>query len=125
MKAIAVLAIMATGILIGSVPSTANAATGFLKGERDEGLSKICFYDVLGETHTLNVSSVSLCPLSYNFDITPDVPAQRQYESGGKTGFLSGEREQGLSKICYYDVLGETYALTISSVMLCPLTHRF
>ena len=111
--------------LISLLPYTASAATGFLKSEREQGLSKICFYDVLGETHTINVSSVSLCPLSQNFNVMPKAPAQRSYGSGGKTGFLKGEREQGLSKICFYDVLGETYALNVSAVSLCPLNHRF
>lgn len=125
MRAVTSFVIFATGLVLSLASSEALAAAGFLKGERDQGMSKICFYDVLGEIHTLNVSSVSLCPLSRNFDITPSVPAQRGYDSSGKTGFLQGERVQGLSKICYYDVLGETYALTISSVRLCPLNHRF
>jgi hypothetical protein len=55
----------------------------------------------------------------------PRAPEQQGYSSGGKTGFLKGEREQGFSKICFYDVLGETYALNVSSVSLCPLNHRF
>ncbi|TDQ56503.1 hypothetical protein EDC45_1908 [Mesocricetibacter intestinalis] len=59
-------------ILIGlvatlSLISSAYAATGFLKGERTDGMNKICYYDVLGSTYTLNVSSVSLCPLTHNF----------------------------------------------------------
>jgi len=124
MKSTSVLATFSI-VLLSLAPDTASAATGFLKGEREQGLSKICFYDVLGETHTINVSSVSLCPLSQNFDVMPKAPAQREYGSGGKTGFLKGEREQGLSKICFYDVLGETYALNVSSVSLCPLNHRF
>ena len=108
-----------------SIVNTAEAATGFLSGELNEGLSKICLYDVLGETHTLNISSVSLCPLSRNFEAMPNIPKQRSINSGGKTGFLKGEREQGLSKICYYEVLGDTYAITINSIKLCPLNHRF
>ena len=112
-------------LFFGAMPADAGAVIGFLEGEREQGLSKICYYDVLGETHTLNVSSVSLCPLSQDFDIMPAIPASRGYQSGAKTGFLQGEREQGLSKICYYDVLGETYALTISSVSLCPINHQF
>lgn len=117
------ICLVATACLL--LPLKAQAAVGFLQGERTEGMSKICFYDVLGETHTLNVSAVTLCPLSQNFDIMPDVPAERGYYSGGRTGYLQGERTQGLSKNCYYDVLGETHALTISSVKLCPITHKF
>jgi len=38
------------------------------------------------------------------------------------TCFGSGERTSGMNKICYYDCLGSTAAITISSVELCPLT---
>jgi len=125
MKTLTTMVVLTCGLLLAAVSADAVAATGFLKGERNEGLSKICFYDVLGETHTINVSSVRLCPQTQNFDIMPKVPAQSDYGSGGKTGFLKGDHEQGLSKMCYYDVLGESYALTISAVKLCPLSHRF
>lgn len=43
------------------------AATGFLTGERESGMNKICYYDVLGSTYTLNIGIVELCPLSYEF----------------------------------------------------------
>ena len=38
------------------------------------------------------------------------------------TAFLSGEQTSGMNKICYYDHLGSTVAITISSVELCPLS---
>ena len=38
------------------------------------------------------------------------------------TGFLTGESQSGMAKICYYDVLGSTHAITIKAVELCPLT---
>ena len=47
--------------------SAASAATGFLSGERISGMNKICYYDVLGSTYTLNIGMVELCPLSYDF----------------------------------------------------------
>jgi hypothetical protein len=48
--------------------STALYATlGFLKGEKVSGMNKMCFYDVLGSTYTLNVKSYELCPLSHEF----------------------------------------------------------
>ena len=43
------------------------ATMGFYKGEQISGMNKICFYDVLGSTHTLNVKSYELCPLNYDF----------------------------------------------------------
>ncbi len=120
-----VFQLMFLALSIGGWASNANAATGFLKGEMNQGLSKVCFYDVLGETHTLNIPSTKLCPLSYQFEVIPRVPAQPPAGSFGKTGFLKGEQRQGLTKICYYDVLGEIYMITISSVTLCPLTYKF
>lgn len=44
---------------------------------------------------------------------------------GSSTGFLSHESENGFSKICYYDVLGDTKALNRSSTDICPLSHKF
>ena len=38
------------------------------------------------------------------------------------TCFKSGEQISGMNKICYYDCMGSTAAITISSVALCPLT---
>lgn len=36
--------------------------------------------------------------------------------------FKSGEQSSGMHKICYYNCLGDTVAITISSVSLCPLS---
>lgn len=120
-----VFAALVAGLALATLALEAKAATGFLKGEMDQGFSKVCFYDVLGETHTLNIPSTKLCPLSYQFEVIPRAPAQPPASGFGKTGFLNGEREQGFTKICYYDVLGEVYMITISSVKLCPLTYEF
>lgn len=36
--------------------------------------------------------------------------------------FKSGEQQGGMNKICYYNCLGSTVAITIGAVQLCPLT---
>ena len=108
--------------ILGSV-ADANAVTGFLKSESDQGGSKVCFYDVLGETHTLNVPSTGVCPVNYQFEVIPRAPAKPPAD--GKTGFFKREQEQGLTKICYYDVIGETHMITISAVSQCPITYTF
>jgi hypothetical protein len=36
--------------------------------------------------------------------------------------FSSGEEESGMNKICYYDCLSGTVAITIGGLELCPLT---
>lgn len=38
------------------------------------------------------------------------------------TCFFEGSRTSGMSKICYYDCLGDTVAITIDSTDLCPQT---
>lgn len=35
--------------------------------------------------------------------------------------FYIGERMAGLNKICYYDDMGSTIAITISALDLCPM----
>lgn len=65
-------ALMATG---QPSPSQSNGyssgirakSVGFLSGERVSGLNKICFYNVVGSTHSINVSSATVCPLTAEF----------------------------------------------------------
>jgi hypothetical protein len=38
------------------------------------------------------------------------------------TCFKAGEQISGMNKICYYNCMGSTAAITISSVSLCPLS---
>lgn len=40
------------------------------------------------------------------------------------TAFLKGERESGAYRICLYDYLGDTVAITIRVTQLCPLSIR-
>lgn len=47
---------------------TRQGQTGVLIRERVSGIDKICYYAVLGSAKTLTVSSVSLCPVSYQFE---------------------------------------------------------
>jgi len=56
-----------TTIVLLSISSPAFAALGFLKGERISGMNKICYYNVLGSTYTLNVGLSDMCPVSYEF----------------------------------------------------------
>lgn len=36
--------------------------------------------------------------------------------------FFEYEQPAGMNKICYYDCLGSTVAITIRSIQLCPLS---
>ncbi len=40
------------------------------------------------------------------------------------TAFLKGERVSGMNKICYYDDLGSTLAITVSAYEICPMFIR-
>ena len=39
--------------------------------------------------------------------------------------FLSGERTSGMNKICYYNCVSGTKAITIGAVSLCPLSISY
>lgn len=47
-----------------SYNSGSSGAVGFKTGESISGFNKICFYNKLGSTYTLNIPSTSLCPLT-------------------------------------------------------------
>lgn len=40
---------------------------GFFKGEYQDGMTKVCVYDVLGERRGIRVNSTSICPLNPKF----------------------------------------------------------
>ncbi|GEM78077.1 hypothetical protein [Vibrio superstes] len=105
------------------VPDSAQATTGFLQSEESQAFAKVCFYDVLGETHSLNIGATDLCLLTHDFDVTPKL--QPPTENAQKTGFFKQEQASGFSKLCSYDVLGEVYVLTIGGTEICPLTYKF
>ena len=102
----------------------AQAATGFLIGEETSGMTKTCYYNVLGSTVAKTFSSVSLCPLSIQFNTPPAIsqPAPAPPKSAYITAFKTGERKSGMTKICYYEFGSSQYTKTISSVALCPLS---
>jgi len=42
-----------------------------------------------------------------------------------RTGFLISETKQGSNKVCYYNVVGSTYAHNTSSFKICPISMKF
>lgn len=52
----------------------------------------------------------------------PDNSSSEQPSDDRRQGFLKGESISGLNKICYYSGTAGTYAKTISSTSLCPLS---
>lgn len=47
------------------------------------------------------------------------------FSNGHAMGFLAGEYQDGMTKVCVYDVLGTKKALRLNSVALCPLNSNF
>lgn len=41
-----------------------NATMCFAKGERVDGMNKICYYDCLGSDYAITIKAHQLCPLS-------------------------------------------------------------
>jgi hypothetical protein len=124
---------LATLVLIAvAAPAGAQTVTAFKTGEQTTGMTKQCFYSALGNRHTRTVSSVALCPLSIQVPMNaaaraapavrpapvarPTTPAPAT-----TTGFKTGEQTTGMTKQCFYNALGNTHVLTVSSVALCPL----
>lgn len=133
------LTVIGLGLIL-SVTTAHAGITGFLSGEQESGMNKICMYDVLGDTYTLNLSSVSLCPMSHEFEMSTSRRntqindlSQKLYNQRNstfqnrteKTGFFVREISDGFNKICVYDVLGDAHTYNTSSVSLCPLNKKF
>jgi len=103
---------------LSAVCSSAEAGTAFYTGERIGGLTKVCFYDYMGEVYTLNARAVEICPLTVRVgDGLFEPPVSR---SG--VAFLIGERSGSMLKTCFYDYLGDVVARTVKMWQVCPVT---
>ncbi len=76
------------------------------------GLFHLCRYSD-GRVYSFNATQ--LCPLNFS---TPSLPS-------GVVGMKIGEYQDGMTKVCLYDVLGNREAIRISAAALCPLSHTF
>ncbi len=85
-------------------------------GVRD-GIYRLCKY-TNGRVYSFN--AVELCPLSIDDDVSGPAPTISK-----RMGFKTGEQIDGLTKVCFYDVLGSEAAIRIGVAELCPLTHEF
>jgi hypothetical protein len=83
-----------------------------------QGLFHLCRYSN-GKVYSFNATT--LCPLQVQDNGPPAFagsPPQR-------VGFKAGEYMDGMTKVCVYNVLGDSQAIRIGAVELCPLTHNF
>ena len=76
------------------------------------GLFHLCRYSD-GRVYSFNATQ--LCPLDFS---TPSLPS-------GTMGMKIGEYQDGMTKVCIYDVLGSREAIRISAAAICPLSHTF
>lgn len=109
-------AALGSGATLGPQPrrSAFAGGTAFLKRDLGvQGLMRHCQYSN-GEVYTVN--AVDLCSQSV------DGPT---FSPNGKTGFLQREYEEGMTKVCVYEVLGDEHGVRQNGVSLCAPTHRF
>lgn len=80
-----------------------------------EGFQRKCQYSN-GKVYAVNSSK--MCPLSIQ---------EEGYlpQNTKTTGFKAGEYNDGLTKICVYNVLGSQRAIRLNTTELCPLTYEF
>lgn len=77
------------------------------------GVMRHCKYSN-GKIYAIN--AVEICQISIE-DSAPGF--------GEGVGFLKGEYQDGMTKVCVYDVLGEQRAIRIASTSICPLGPTF
>ncbi len=107
-----VLALMAAG--------TASAGTYGLTGQAVQGAIRYCKYS---NNRVYTYNATDLCPVSVETDDPPRMDTQTR--SVSMSGQLTGEQQDGITKICTYSVMGRERSIRISSVGICPLTHSF
>jgi hypothetical protein len=77
------------------------------------GVMRNCKYSN-GKVYAVNAAE--LCQISIE-DSAPGF--------GQGQGFLKNEYQDGMTKVCVYDVLGEQRAIRINSTSICPLGPKF
>ncbi|MBS0168639.1 MAG: hypothetical protein JSR29_21390 [Nitrospira sp.] len=96
------------------IPITTFAWTYYLQQDLGvQGLVHLCKYSN-GKVYTVN--AINLCPLSIE---------DSAQGFGQGQGFLQGEYQDGMTKVCVYDVMGENKAIRLPSTLLCPLNPTF
>jgi len=102
--------------LLGTlVTLPANAMTFYLSQDMGvHGLVRVCKYSN-GKLYSYNATT--LCPQSVEEDGPPT--------TGHAVGYKSGEYQDGMTKVCVYDVMGNTRSVRIGGTELCPLNYEF
>jgi hypothetical protein len=116
-------------LLISPGIAHAQSTTAFKTGEETTGMTKICYYEALGNPYAITVGSVELCPMSIRVNLPPNSSREPERPTAPSpprpsttTAFKTGEREEGMTKICYYEALGSAYTRTVASYQICPMS---
>ena len=80
------------------------------------GLFHLCQYSD-GKVYSFNATQ--LCPLQISQDGT------QTSGTVGPVGFKAGEYMDGMTKVCVYNVLGNTKAVRVGGTEICPQTYQF
>ena len=106
--------LLVTFCLCLAMPLDALAWTYYLEADLGvRGLMQYCKYSN-GKIYTVN--AVEICQISVE-DSAPGF--------GQGQGFLKGEYQDGMTKVCIYEVLGERKALRVNGTSICPLNPKF
>ena len=76
------------------------------------GIFHVCRYSD-GRVYSFNATQ--LCPLNLSTGVAPP----------GTVGMKIGSYEDGMTKVCIYQVPGSREAIRVSAAALCPLSHTF
>lgn len=108
-------------VLLASIGS-AFAGTGFLKSEETSGLNRICYYDGATGGFAKTISSSSLCPLTADDGRSLSAETSQENKSNSTSGFLSGEKTNGLNKTCFYDSARGSFTKNVRPAQICPIS---
>ncbi|WP_397586621.1 hypothetical protein [Sphingobium fuliginis] len=112
MKRFKILSLAAA--VLGASSTPLMAMTYFLQADLGvHNNQHLCRYSN-GKVYSFN--STQLCELSIE---------DSSLSSGNSTGFKIGEYQDGMTKVCVYNVMGQKQALRIGSIELCPLSYNF
>lgn len=82
-----------------------------------EGFIRHCQYS---NDQVYTVQSTDICPMSVRDEGISSYGGNSRY-----VGFSKGDYLEGMSKICVYDVLGDTQHVRFDATDICPPTYEF
>ena len=92
----------------------------------DQGVKNGQHYCKYGNGKVYTFSATSLCPLSVKEDAPqPAEKSREKPQMGGNTGFYKDEYIDDMTKVCVYNVIGQSRSIRIKRIDLCPMQYDF